>query len=113
MLVFCFSIYILGLVLKWVEDNGGVVAMNDKSDIKSKALYEILDKSNGFYHCPIDEGCRSRMNVPLRVGGPEGDEALEKKFIEEAAKRGMMSLKGHRYDTDNKIIDKVACFQIT
>ena len=46
--------------------------------------------------CPIDHECRSRMNVPFRVGSPEGDEALEKKFIDEAAAKGLMSLKGHR-----------------
>lgn len=36
------------------------------------------------------------MNVPFRIGGPDGDEALEKKFLEEASKRGMIQLKGHR-----------------
>lgn len=36
------------------------------------------------------------MNVTFRVGKKEGDEALEKKFVEGASKRGMMALKGHR-----------------
>jgi phosphoserine aminotransferase len=36
------------------------------------------------------------MNVPFRIGGPEGDEALEKKFLEETSKKGMIQLKGHR-----------------
>lgn len=39
------------------------------------------------------------MNVPFRVGKKEGDEELEKKFLEGASKRGMLSLKGHRLDS--------------
>lgn len=46
--------------------------------------------------CPVDVTCRSRMNVPFRVGKKEGDEALEKEFLAGASKRGMISLKGHR-----------------
>ena len=45
----------------------------------------------------METHCRSRMNIPLRVGGAAGDDELEKRFLEEAAKRGMVSLKGHRY----------------
>ena len=46
--------------------------------------------------CPVSEGCRSRMNIPMRIGSPAGDEDLEKKFIAGAQEQGMMSLKGHR-----------------
>ena len=46
--------------------------------------------------CPLSKGCRSRMNVPVRLGGLEGDEALEKKFIAEAEANRLISLKGHR-----------------
>lgn len=46
--------------------------------------------------CPVDAACRSRMNVPFRVGKKEGDDELEKKFLDGASKRGMISLKGHR-----------------
>lgn len=48
--------------------------------------------------CPVEEACRSRMNVPFRVGKNDGDEELEKKFLDRASKRGMISLKGHRWD---------------
>ena len=37
------------------------------------------------------------MNIPFRIGGADGDEKLEKRFLEEATKRGMIQLKGHRY----------------
>ena len=48
--------------------------------------------------CPVDKSCRSCMNISFRIGGPDGNEALEKKFIAEAAHEGMIHLSGHRYD---------------
>lgn len=45
----------------------------------------------------MEPDCRSRMNVPFRVGSSQGDDTLEKKFLDGAAKLGMISLKGHRY----------------
>lgn len=36
------------------------------------------------------------MNAPFRIASPEGDQELEKKFIEEAAAKDMIQLKGHR-----------------
>lgn len=55
-----------------------------------------MKNSGGFYSCPINENCRSRMNVPFRVGGDGGDEALEKQFLVEAERLNMHQLKGHR-----------------
>ncbi|XP_068168015.1 phosphoserine aminotransferase [Antennarius striatus] len=92
----CFSIYIMGLVLEWIKNNGGSAAMETLNKQKSAMIYDIINASNGFYVCPVEEGCRSRMNVNFRIGKKEGDEALEKKFLEGASKRGMISLKGHR-----------------
>uniref|UniRef100_A0A665WEP8 Phosphoserine aminotransferase n=1 Tax=Echeneis naucrates TaxID=173247 RepID=A0A665WEP8_ECHNA len=92
----CFSIYIMGLVLQWIKNNGGSAVMETLNKQKSAMIYDIIDASNGFYVCPVDEVCRSRMNVPFRVGKKDGDEALEKEFVDGAAKRGMIALKGHR-----------------
>ncbi|XP_071399370.1 phosphoserine aminotransferase isoform X1 [Centroberyx affinis] len=92
----CFSIYIMGLVLEWIKNNGGTAAMETLNKQKSSMIYDIVDGSNGFYACPVDMACRSRMNVPFRVGKKQGDEALEKEFLDGASKRGMISLKGHR-----------------
>lgn len=91
-----YNIYILGLVLQWLKDNGGAERMEELSAVKSKAVYDIIDNSNGFYYSPLDKSCRSRMNVTFRIGCQEGDEALEKLFLSEAEKRGLTSLKGHR-----------------
>ncbi|XP_018614550.2 phosphoserine aminotransferase [Scleropages formosus] len=92
----CFSIYIMSLVLEWIKNNGGTAAMERLNKQKSNMIYDIINGSGGFYVCPVDMSCRSRMNIPFRIGGKEGDEALEKKFLDGASKLGMISLKGHR-----------------
>ncbi|XP_063050587.1 phosphoserine aminotransferase [Engraulis encrasicolus] len=86
----------MGLVLEWIKNNGGTEAMERLNKQKSSMIYDIISNSNGFYSCPVEPDCRSRMNVTFRVGSSAGDEALEKKFLEGAAKLGMLSLKGHR-----------------
>ncbi|XP_039946915.2 phosphoserine aminotransferase [Hirundo rustica] len=86
----------MGLVLEWIKNNGGAAAMDKLSLIKSQMIYDIIDKSNGFYACPVERKNRSRMNVPFRIGSVKGDEALEKKFLEKAVELNMISLKGHR-----------------
>jgi len=91
-----YSIYIMGLVFDWIKEQGGVNQMKKNSDNKSTLLYNFLMGSDGFYNCPLDPACRSRMNVPIRLGCAEGDEALEKKFVEEATSVGLLQLKGHR-----------------
>lgn len=92
----CFSIYIMGLVLEWIKNSGGTDAMENLNKQKSSMIYDIINSSNEFYWCPVDISCRSRMNVPFRVGNKQGDNALETKFLDGASKRGMISLKGHR-----------------
>ncbi|XP_041691888.1 phosphoserine aminotransferase [Coregonus clupeaformis] len=92
----CFSIYIMSLVLEWIKSNGGVDAIETLNKRKSSMIYDIINSSNHFYACPVDVACRSRMNVPFRVGKKQGDETLEKMFLDGASKLGMISLKGHR-----------------
>lgn len=48
------------------------------------------------FSCPLELGCRSRVNIPFRIGSSDGIESLEKKFLQESADIGMISLKGHR-----------------
>lgn len=83
-------------VLRWIKDKGAVAEMEKQSAEKSKLLYDTIANSKAFYSCPIDRNCRSRINVPFRVGRPNGNEELEKKFLEEAEKLKMYQLKGHR-----------------
>lgn len=90
------SIYVVGKVLNWIKKNGGIKAMYDNSLKKSQLIYNRIDQSNGFYSCPIEKPARSRMNVVFRVGGADGDEALEKEFLKGAEALQMLQLKGHR-----------------
>uniref|UniRef100_A0A5F9D3J6 Phosphoserine aminotransferase n=1 Tax=Oryctolagus cuniculus TaxID=9986 RepID=A0A5F9D3J6_RABIT len=92
----CFSIYVMGLVLEWIKNNGGAAAMKKLSTIKSQMIYEIIDNSQGFYVCPVEPRNRSMMNIPFRIGNAKGDEALEKRFLDKALELHMISLKGHR-----------------
>nr|AAH05657.1 Psat1 protein [Mus musculus] len=92
----CFSIYVMGMVLEWIKNNGGAAAMEKLSSIKSQMIYEIIDNSQGFYVCPVERQNRSRMNIPFRIGNAKGDEALEKRFLDKAVELNMISLKGHR-----------------
>lgn len=86
----------IGKVFKWIKANGGLAAMEQNSAKKSKLVYDIINNSNGFYSCPIEQAFQSRMNVVFRVGGAGGNEALEKEFLKGAEQRGMVQLKGHR-----------------
>ncbi|KAL1771646.1 Phosphoserine aminotransferase [Sigmodon hispidus] len=90
------SIYIMGMVLDWIKNNGGAAAMEKLSFIKSQMIYEIIDNSQGFYVCPAERQNRSRVNIPFGIGNAKGDEVLEKQFLDKAVKFNMISLKGHR-----------------
>lgn len=71
--------------------------MGARANQRSKLVYDVIDKSAGFYHCAIAPGSRSRVTPCFRVGGSAaGDEALEKKFVDEAKKANMVGVKGHR-----------------
>lgn len=87
----CWNIYILGLVLDWLEKQGGVAGMESKKREKAAILYDFLDNSKLFKAC-AEVSSRSDMNVTFRTGDEEKDAA----FAKEAAARGFTNLKGHR-----------------
>lgn len=70
--------------------------MANRSLKKSKAVYEEIESSGGFYCSLVEKNCRSRMNIPFRIGGPAGNDDLEKQFLKEAETIKMVQLKGHR-----------------
>ncbi|MFI4931051.1 MAG: aminotransferase class V-fold PLP-dependent enzyme, partial [Burkholderiales bacterium] len=86
-----YAIYIAGLVLKWIDTQGGVTAMEAHNRKKAAVLYDYLD-STGFYKCPVAREDRSLMNVPFRLP----DEKLDEPFLKGALARGLVQLKGHR-----------------
>jgi len=89
-----FAIYVIGLVLEWIENLGGVPGIAKRNEAKAKLLYDTIDGSGGFYACPVAKSDRSRMNVVFRIAG--GDEAKEKEFGKEAAAAGLVGTPGHR-----------------
>jgi len=90
----CYTIYAMGEYLKYTKKVGGVAHWAEMSDKKSGMIYDVIDGSDAFYACPVEKSSRSRMNIPFTIGG--GDEALEKKFLEEAKKVKLYTLAGHR-----------------
>ncbi|MHB8204317.1 MAG: 3-phosphoserine/phosphohydroxythreonine transaminase [Desulfomonilaceae bacterium] len=88
----CISIFMVSLVLKWIEETiGGLEAMERRNRQKATMLYDYMDKSD-FYVGTADNNSRSMMNVTFRLKSEE----LEKKFIAESAKNSLGGLKGHR-----------------
>ena len=88
----CWAIYMCGLVFEDLLAQGGLEAIEKKNIAKAMKLYDAINNSDGFYSCPVDEACRSLMNVPFRVVPNE----LEKDFLAGAAEAGLTQLKGHR-----------------
>ena len=87
-----FSIYLLGLILDWIEEMGGLSAMAARNKAKAEALYAALDASSGFYTNKVAPECRSWMNVTFTLPDP----ALDKDFVAGADAAGLTNLKGHR-----------------
>ena len=86
-----YAIYMAGLCMKWLKDQGGVEGIEQVNIAKAKLLYDVLDES-GFYRAPVEKASRSRMNVVFTTPDPDLDAA----FVKEAAAEGLVSLKGHR-----------------
>src|SRR5699024_4171174 len=42
-------IYMLGEVLKWIEMQGGLKAVQKVNEEKATSIYDVIDESNGFY----------------------------------------------------------------
>lgn len=87
-----FTIYIIGLVLKWIEEMGGLEKIALNNQVKAKYIYDAIDQSEGFYKGTVVPEDRSLMNITFRMATEE----LENLFISEAKKAGMIGLKGHR-----------------
>jgi phosphoserine aminotransferase len=87
-----FGIYVLGLVLQWIEETGGLSAMAERNGRKAKLVYDAIDQSGGFYRGHAEPESRSLMNVTFRLPS----EAQEKQFVSESQAAGMIGLAGHR-----------------
>ena len=97
-----YAIYIAGLTLQWIKaqrervaegqaELRGLAAVEARNIAKARLLYDCIDHSQ-LYENRVDPACRSRMNVPFFLR----DEARNAAFLEGAAARGLLQLKGHK-----------------
>ena len=86
------AVYVVNLVLQWIEKQGGLKAIEETNQKKASLIYDCLDLSSGFYKGHAEPGSRSQMNITFRL--PSED--LEKEFVKQAQKEGMVGLAGHR-----------------
>ena len=86
-----FGIYLCGKVFRWVEQTGGLTAMEARNRAKAELLYDLIDRSEMF-HGTAQPGSRSIANVTFRTGDASTDTA----FIAFARERGIEGVKGHR-----------------
>lgn len=86
-----YAIYVAGLVFRWLREQGGVAAIEQRNIVKSKLLYDFIDQS-GFYVNRVHPRFRSRMNVPFQLV----DESLTDAFLKQAGEAQLLQLKGHK-----------------
>lgn len=86
-----FGIYMVALVCEWIESLGGLEGMARRSVEKASLIYDTIDASD-FYRGFAEKESRSQMNVTFRLP----DEELERKFVAQSEKAGLIGLKGHR-----------------
>ena len=85
------SIYIAMLTFRWLLSLGGLDEMKRRNERKASLLYDYLDSQQKFFTSPVDRNCRSMTNVLFFTGDAE----LDRRFCQEAAKEGLINLKGH------------------
>ena len=88
-----FPIYVVGLVARWLEEMGGLNAIEAHNRDKAALLYAAIEGSSGFYSSTVSDPCaRSLMNVTWRIA----DTQLEPLFVQQALECGLSGVKGHR-----------------
>lgn len=86
------AVYICKLSLEYTKEIGGVKEVERRNREKAKILYDAIDSSDGFYRGHARKDSRSLMNVTFNLPSEE----LEKMCVDEATKRDLIGLKGHR-----------------
>lgn len=85
-----FAWYVMGLVLDWVRDHGGLPAAVERSQRRADIVYAAIDHSSMF-SAPVEPSARAWTNVVFTLNEP----ALTEDFLEEAEKAGLHDLRGH------------------
>ncbi|MCL2176146.1 MAG: 3-phosphoserine/phosphohydroxythreonine transaminase [Treponema sp.] len=93
----CYGIYMIGLVLEWIKNLGGIDAITKLNREKAKLFYDYLDASQ-FFYSPVEKQFRSLMNIPFVTMADSDEKKTEQeaRFVREAAAAGLVNLAGHR-----------------
>ena len=86
------TIYVVKLILEWIQDQGGLKTIEDNNRKKKDVIYNLIDANPDYFRAPVRENSRSWMNIVFRLSSEE----LEQKFISDAKAKGLIGLKGHR-----------------
>ncbi|MDP9173056.1 MAG: 3-phosphoserine/phosphohydroxythreonine transaminase [Planctomycetota bacterium] len=88
-----FGVYVLLEIFRWLEAQGGLASMEKRNALKAGMIYDVIDKSNGFYKGTVsNKDQRSHMNITYRLPSEE----LTDELIKTAAKNSMIGIKGYR-----------------
>jgi phosphoserine aminotransferase len=86
-----FAIYVANLVFAWLQEQGGLAAIEAVNRRKAEKLYSAID-ALPLYENRVAKPWRSRMNVPFRLK----DERINNPFLAESDAAGLKYLKGHK-----------------
>jgi len=89
-----YPIYVMGLMMKYMKEQGGIDTFEKLAEKRSGMLYDCIETSGGFYKAPVDPSCRSRVNCPFIIKGDDAE--LTKKFLAGAEAENLTALAGHR-----------------
>jgi phosphoserine aminotransferase len=85
-----FAVYVCMLTLRWLKNNGGILAIEKNNHKKAKLLYDTID-NYPIYKGTVAKEDRSKMNACFVM-----DAELEKEFALIAEKENLVGIKGHR-----------------
>jgi phosphoserine aminotransferase len=86
-----FGVWMIGEVVAWIREQGGLAAMAERNERKARLLYDFLDQSK-VWRGHAEPASRSRMNITFRGATKE----LEETMLARAEERGLSGLRGHR-----------------
>ncbi|MFS4492004.1 3-phosphoserine/phosphohydroxythreonine transaminase [Maribacter sp. 2308TA10-17] len=86
-----FPVYVSMLTMQWLKDMGGIAAIEEINEKKSRLLYSEIDLSPAFQGYANKED-RSNMNATFNIT----DEKLKEEFDSMLKEAGINGLNGHR-----------------
>jgi phosphoserine aminotransferase len=86
-----FAIYVCMLTLRWLNNKGGLAAIEQINNKKAALLYDTID-ANDVFEGTVAKEDRSKMNVCFVIE----NKAIEKDFLQLCETEGMVGVKAHR-----------------